>query len=195
MAKKQTAPLPPHFANTLQRAALYAVAKQIDVMLKHDAKLGHEIEPGTYDVSGLTLTIKLHPGTLVSRGLGNRGDGTNEKAATTNLYGYPLLAMAAIRLQKFKMWNIVRRWIIHFAKLSVRQARRRAKDLDKWQKNALAEIDPELEQILENLKEQMRAELPVRIDDTPRNVDTELNPTFHLDWKGASMASRIQKAA
>lgn len=139
-----------------ERASLYAAYKLIEGALKEDG----ELPPGfSADVSGTSVTVLIPAGTRISRDAGPNGDGTIEKKATTNLYGYAVWAAFLKRLSRFNQASVIRRMLM--------EAWSEALANGKSVESELNEIDPEIGQFIADLK---KAPGPLRVEQTTRRI-------------------------
>lgn len=153
-------------------AILHAAQKAIAAELKK-----YEFEAGvTADISGQSLTITFGDDVAVSRSLGSDGLGHVFKKATQDLYGYAVWCLFLKRLQLFNQAEYVKKILMEVWEEVVRNR----------EKNVgveLAEIDPELNEFIENLK---AAPGPERKEKSPMVV-TKNKPTFTVDnYKNAA---------
>lgn len=146
----------------LHRAAAYAAQKYLEDTLANDENLTPGFEA---DLSGFSVTIKFPQGTKVKREAGKAGDGIVEKKPTQNLYGYAFWLTLAKVLKRFNQWNTVKKFIL----LAAKEALQNKIPLE----TKLEQIDPEFQQELENIKEEIV--LPMRLEPTPRNLTKPKN--------------------
>lgn len=123
-----------------RHAALYAAMKLIEAELE-GTSMDHSQR---VDLSGQSVTITFSEGTSVNRPSGQNKDGTTNAKCTQSLYGYAVWCLFLKRLQKFNQHQLIRNVL-----------------MDVWKEVAtsnvsatetLLEIDPELNQYIENLK-------------------------------------------
>ncbi len=144
------------FKSDKDRAVAYAAFTTLKRMLEKDG----DLPPGFYqDVTGDTLTITFPKGSVVERDVGTNGDGTINKKAVQNLYGYATWAFLIQRLKKFKQWNSVKEHIVAALAESVKRPTKNVKD-------ELTKEMPEIVDIIEALKTELK--IPTREEDTPR---------------------------
>ena len=157
------------FQTSRQRAIAYAAFKELERILKEDG----DMAPGTsYDVSGETITITLPPGTTIYREAGMTGDGTIQKKAVQNLYGYAVWALFLQRLALFKQANDVRR-ILMLAWKEAMEGTKVEQELNR--------IDPEIAEFVERLKAMPG---PKRTEQTPRKVERKTAALAHMNFNG-----------
>ena len=144
------------FKSDEDRAIAYAAMKTLERMLNKDGTLS----PGfSADVSGCRVTVELPPGSLVERELGAKGDGTVDKTAVQNLYGYALWAFMIRKLRAFKQWNIIRAAIIEAMKEVIARP----------SKNIREEIIKEYPEVADEITAiQEELQIPARVEETPR---------------------------
>lgn len=132
-----------------QRAVLYAVYLLLKKMFdKHP----DEIPAGTnVDVSGQTVVLTIPNGAFVKREMGENGDGTINKAATQNLYGFAMWAIIIKQLKLFKQWEAIWRVI---QKAFTEQAVKSQGEVGK----KIQEACPELDQLMKELRDKITVE-------------------------------------
>jgi hypothetical protein len=156
-----------------EKAVLYAAYKLLERELDQDG----ELAPGTFlDVSGQSLTIKFPPNTVVERDKGTTGDGTVQKKAIQNLYGYPMFALLVHRLRKFNQWNQLRTVILE----TITDVLRRKGS--KTVRDDIRKEYPETCELMDTLQNDFP--IPPRTEDTPRVVkQPPLPPTITIKAK------------
>jgi len=148
--------------DNVRHAALYAAMKLIEAELE-----GESMDPGSeIDLTGKSVTVVFPKGTKVSRATGKNGDGTFPAKNTQSLYGYAVWCMLLARLRKFNqdnaIWNIVRDVWDQVAQGNILNM-----------ENGLADVDPELAQFVEELKERPG---PMKNQDTTRRLSKGKQP-------------------
>ena len=165
--------MPKHFPNLQTKAAAYAAYKDLERMLKADG----ELPPGfNADLSGVTVEIKLPPGTSVSRDAGKHGDGRQDKKATQNLYGWAILFECFRVCSLFKQHKKLERVLMMIVRRAVNRAISTEESFRELMPKRAAEI------------KQLKASLPVPMRDepTPRMVnrlDSKPLPTVIVTLK------------
>lgn len=151
-----------------QKAIMYAAFKVLEAELKKDG----ELKPGFYaDVTNKTITIQFAPNTVISRDVGFKNDGTIEKKATQNLYGYTFFTLMIKNLKKFKQWNKIRTIIIETVNEALKNG--------KTSRESFTQNDPELEKEIQQIQEEFN--IPTRTEQTPRNFkNSKLPPTITI---------------
>lgn len=147
-----------HFQNNETKAAAVALHNLLGKMLKEDG----DVPPGNYDVSGTTLTFTLPNNTNVERAAGQNGDGYVHKTPTQNLYGWNVITEMAKQLHKFNQWNAI--------KAKITEAVANAMNNQKTTAEELQQIDPELAKALQDIQNQVKANMPKRKEKTPRKT-------------------------
>lgn len=148
------------FPNNSTRAAAYAAYKELERMLKADG----DLPPGFFqDVSGTTIEITIPKGTTITRDKGNKGNGTIEKAATQNLYGWAILYECHRVAAKFKQ----HKRLIKILMKIVRRAVNRAISSE----DAFRELMPRQAEEIAKLKATIK--VPKREESTPRMINRE----------------------
>ena len=146
-------------------AILHAAQKAIVAELKQ-----YDFEAGiTTDISGQSLTVTFGEAVTVSRSLGEDGEGHIFKKATQDLYGYGVWCLFLKRLQLFHQADYIKKILMS---VWVEVVRNR----DKKVEIELKEIDPELNEFIEQLKAMPG---PKRQEDSPKIV-TKNKPTFTI---------------
>jgi len=167
-----------HFPNLQTKAAAYAAMKDLERMLKEDG----ELPPGFQaDLAGVTVTIKLPPGTSVSRDAGKKGDGRQDKKATQNLYGWAILYECFRVCSLFKQHRKLEAVLMKI----VRRAVNRAISSE----DAFRELMPKRAEEIQALKDSLP--VPMRDEPTPRMVnraDSKPLPTIIVTPKQAKAA-------
>jgi hypothetical protein len=158
-----------------QRAVTFAAYKHLEGLAKK-ADGVCELPPGMkMDVSGETLTITLPPNTIVERQLGD-GDGTCQKKATQNLYGWSILYaftyQAERYLKKFRLHKKFRTFLQRFITRIVRQAL----DTGKTSEESFKTEFPEVAKGIEELKQSLN--VPMRTEPMPRKCERKLPATL-----------------
>jgi hypothetical protein len=167
-----------HFPNLQTKAAAYAAMKDLERMLKEDG----ELPPGfNAELSGVTVEIKLPPGTSVTRDAGKKGDGRQEKKATQNLYGWAILYECFRVCRLFKQHKKLERVLM----MIVRRAVNRAIS----SQEAFAELMPRRAEEIKELKDSLP--VPMRDEPTPRMVnrnEAKSLPTVTVTFKKKAAA-------
>jgi hypothetical protein len=151
--------------------------KALESILDNDSAL----PPGCcIDVSGESFTITLAPGTVVSRDLGEKGDGVIFKKATQNLYGFKTMALFVKRLFRFNQGTVVLK--------TLREAWDEAMRIPGGKVGEqLIAADPELAEIAEQLR---KLPGPMREEKTARKVDFPNRlPDIRFNEKTATKAA------
>lgn len=143
-----------------KHAVLYVAFKELDRALKDE-----KLPPGTYDVSGASVTVQIPDGVTVTRDAGPNGDGKVEKKATQNLYGFALWALFLKRLESFNQAAYVRRIFMEALRDSLKD--------DGHVETELREIAPDVADFIDELRKQP---LPTRKEDTTRNISKRKTP-------------------
>ena len=168
------------FQNARQVALAYAAFKELERLVKDNDQA--QLPPGfSMDVSGQEITIKIPPGTVISREKGTNGDGTIRKAATQNLYGYAVWACFLERLRKFSQHRVVMDMILDAMRAAMKRPGKTTED-------ELKKVCPDFAKAVETLRQTM--DIPDREESTPRSVKREndkLLPTitFNSDTRKA----------
>ena len=158
-----------HFKNNRQRVIAYATMNRLKAMLDQDG----EIVPGTdMDVSGETITVTLPPKCVVTRSEGPNGDGTEQKKATQNLYGYAVWAKMVARLKMFSQWPTIRAAIIEAMRDSLTTT-------GKTTEKSLLEADPELAKDIAELRASLVTEFITY--STSRKVSSKMPLTIRFE--------------
>jgi hypothetical protein len=153
-----------HFANNQAKAAAYAAFKGLEKMLKEDG----ELPPGfSANVAGSKIEIVIPPNTTVTRDEGKDGDGIIKKKATQNLYGWAILYECFRVCSLFKQHKKLERVLMKI----VRRAVNRAISTQ----DAFTELMPKRAEEIQLLRDSLP--VPMRDEQTPRKVNTELLPT------------------
>jgi hypothetical protein len=156
------------FANDQDRAIAYAAFKSLERMLKDDGKL----PAGFYlDVSGKEISIKLPKGSVVEREVGTNGDGSYNKKATQNLYGYALWALMIQRLCKFNQWAAIRAAMLDAMKTVMKK---KYTDF----RVEITKEDPRLIELIDELQNELA--IPTRKEETPRLFKQTLPATVTI---------------
>lgn len=155
--------------NDFERATIYAAYKELERILEVSNDNGKEgdIPPGaSFDVSEQTLSITIPKGTIVSRAAGEKGDGIRPTAPTTNFYGWSPLVLMMIFLDKFNQLNaVVRNNLI--------QAITEALLCGTTTEEKLLERNPHLKKDVKEMKKEILAQLPDRMEPTRRTIKRE----------------------
>ena len=154
-----------------QNAILYAAFKLLDKQLKEDG----QFDAGTsIDLTGKSVTIKFPPNLIVSRQLGENGNGKCEKKAVQNLYGYAMWALFIDKLLKFKQWPSLKQIILD----CVKECQDQPTDKENFRK-ALMESKPHLVELIDELADEIP--FSMREEDTPRElINNKLPPTITI---------------
>lgn len=154
-----------------QNAVLYAAFKLLEKQLKEDG----QFDAGTQlDLTGKSVTIKFPPGLIVSRQLGENGNGKCEKRSPQNLYGYAVWALFIDKLLKFKQWKQIKQIILDCVNELVDQKT----DKDTFRK-VLQDTKPHLVPLIDELAEEMP--MCISEQDTPRElINNKLPPTITI---------------
>lgn len=137
------------------QAVLYAAGKELERLTNDNG-----IPPGNYHVGGMTITLTIPEGTIISREIGPFDNGTVKKQATQNLYGWAFWTICIERLKKFNQWNQIKEIVID----AIRQVLQNKTTL----KKELEDIDPDLATQVEALKKSFQ--IPLREEPTPRKI-------------------------
>lgn len=166
------------FPSLTAKAHAYATYKYLERCLKDDG----DIPPGySLDVSGCSLTIIIPPDTIVSRSLGQDGQGHDFHKASQNLNGFAVITLFVRVLLKFNQWFAIKRPLLAAIKAALKTKTMGTED-------KLIQKEPELEAEIEEIKEELRQDLPERKQDTTRDVTySDLPPT--LIWDGYKQAA------
>lgn len=152
------------FQNDTDRAIAYAAMKTLERMLIKDGSLA----PGfTQDLSGCKITIELPSGSVVKRDAGLSGDGTIDKKAVQNLYGYALWAFMIIRLRKFKQWNAIRSVLIESMQEVIKNSKKTLRE-------EIVQQYPDVEEEIQSIQSEL--DIPDRQEETPRKFASPKMP-------------------
>lgn len=152
--------------NDRQKAITFAAFKCLEkVAKKSDGEC--ELPPGTsFDVSGETITITLPPETIISRQMGDNGDGTCQKKATQNLYGWSILYAFVYQAERYlKKFNLDKRYR-RFLQSFITRIVKRALDTGNTSEAAFKEQYPKVAKGIEELKQNLK--VPMRTEPIPR---------------------------
>lgn len=151
-----------HFPNLQTKAAAYAAFKELERMLKADG----ELPPGFQtDVSGVSVEIRIPPGTSISRDAGKDNDGVIKKKATQNLYGWAILFECFRFCSLFKQHKKLERILM----MIVRRAVNRAIS----SQEAFRELMPKRAEEIQAFQDSLP--VPMREEQTARMIDRK-NP-------------------
>ena len=146
-----------HFPSLECKAAAYAAFKDLERMLKEDG----ELPPGfSCDLSNVTVEVKIPNGTSVQRDVGEKGDGTIDKTATQNLYGWSILHECFRVATLFKQHKRLEKLLMKVVRRAIKRSVSTAE--------AFTELMPSRAKEIKALKDSLP--VPKRTEDTPRMI-------------------------
>ena len=148
------------FVTEEQRALAFVAMKELERIVNADGELSPN---SNYELGGQSVTVTIPDGTSVSRAGGENGDGIEMNSAMQNTYGYSVLFLLVERLQRFNQHKTV---MDELKNVIVEVAQNRAVSTE----TALKERNPQLYEVFDVWKQDLKNELGEREQKTPRRI-------------------------